>query len=46
VIDAFKAPESEGKGAIALQGAMIERLHLEGAMRIMAIADAPGHGAT
>ena len=46
VIAAFKAPESEGKGAIALQGAMIERLHLEGAMRIMAIADAPGHGAT
>jgi citrate lyase subunit beta/citryl-CoA lyase len=39
VIAAFKAPESEGKGAIALQGAMIERLHLEGAMRIMAIAD-------
>ena len=39
VIAAFEAPENAGKGAVALKGAMIERLHLEGAARIGAIAN-------
>ena len=39
VIDAFAAPDAEGKGAIRLQGRMVERLHLKEAERVLALAD-------
>ena len=39
VIAAFEAPENAGKGAIALNGAMVERLHLGSALRVRALAD-------
>ena len=35
---AFAAPEAAGKGAIRVDGAMAERLHLDQAMRILAVA--------
>ena len=35
VVDAFAAPEAAGKGAIRLDGAMVERLHLAEAERIL-----------
>ena len=36
LIEAFGAPENAGKGAISLDGRMVERLHLEEAHRIQA----------
>lgn len=42
VIAAFGAPENAGKGAIALEGEMVELLHLEIARRNVAIAEAIG----
>jgi len=38
VVAAFAAPEAAGRGAIQLDGAMIERLHLAEAERILALA--------
>ncbi len=38
VVAAFSAPEAEGKGAIRLDGQMIERLHLREAERLLALA--------
>lgn len=35
VVDAFAAPEAAGKGAIRLDGAMVERLHLAEAERLL-----------
>jgi citrate lyase subunit beta/citryl-CoA lyase len=40
VIAAFGKPENEGRGAIALDGRMVERLHLEIAQATVALADA------
>ena len=40
VVEAFAAPEATGKGAIRLQGRMVERLHLEDARRVLALAAA------
>ena len=40
VIAAFELPENSGKGAISLNGRMIERLHADIAQRTLAIADA------
>jgi citrate lyase subunit beta/citryl-CoA lyase len=40
VIAAFDQPENHGKGVIALEGRMIERLHAEVARRTVAIANA------
>lgn len=40
VIAAFEAPENAGKGAISLEGRMVELLHAEMAQRVVAIADA------
>jgi citrate lyase subunit beta/citryl-CoA lyase len=40
VIDAFAQPENRDKGAIQLDGRMVERLHAEIGQRIVAIADA------
>ncbi len=38
VVAAFAAPEAQGKGAIRLDGQMIERLHLARAQRMLAMA--------
>ncbi len=40
IIEAFELPENEGKGAITVDGRMVERLHAEMARRTVAIADA------
>jgi citrate lyase subunit beta/citryl-CoA lyase len=40
VIAAFDAPENSGRGAIALEGRLVERLHAEIARRTLAIAAA------
>jgi citrate lyase subunit beta/citryl-CoA lyase len=38
VVTAFAAPDAAGRGAIRLDGAMVERLHLAEAERILALA--------
>lgn len=40
IIDAFDLPENASRGAISLDGRMVERLHAEMARRTIAIADA------
>jgi citrate lyase subunit beta / citryl-CoA lyase len=40
LIAAFELPENRGKGAIKLDGHMVERLHAEAAKRTVALADA------
>ncbi len=40
IIAAFDLPENAGRGAISLDGKMVERLHAEMAQRTIAIADA------
>jgi len=40
IIAAFDLPENKGKGAIALDGHMVERLHAEIARQTVALADA------
>lgn len=40
IIAAFERPENEGKGVIALEGRMVERLHADMARRTVAIAEA------
>jgi len=40
IIAAFDLPENKGKGAIALDGRMVELLHAETARRTVALADA------
>ena len=40
IIAAFDLPENQGKGVIALDGRMVERLHVDMARRTVAIADA------
>ncbi|MCC6891054.1 MAG: CoA ester lyase [Hyphomicrobiales bacterium] len=40
VLSAFERPENRGRGVIALEGRMVERLHAEIARRTVAIADA------
>lgn len=40
VIAAFEAPENAGKGALRVEGRMVERLHAEMAARTVAVADA------
>jgi len=40
IIAAFEAPENRGKGVIALDGRMVERLHADMAYRAVAIAEA------
>jgi citrate lyase subunit beta/citryl-CoA lyase len=39
VVHAFSLPENAGKGAIALNGKLVERLHLETAKRLLARAE-------
>jgi citrate lyase subunit beta / citryl-CoA lyase len=40
VIAAFELPENRDRGAIMLDGRMVERLHVEGARRLVALAEA------
>lgn len=40
IVEAFQQPENQNKGAIKVNGKMTERLHLEQAERIIAIAEA------
>jgi citrate lyase subunit beta / citryl-CoA lyase len=40
VIAAFEHPENSSRGAIQLDGQMVERLHADMARRTIAIADA------
>ncbi len=40
VAAAFDLPQSAGKGVIKVEGRMVERLHLEQARRLIAVADA------
>jgi citrate lyase subunit beta/citryl-CoA lyase len=40
VVAAFAAPQAEGKGAISLDGKMVERLHLAQAQRVLKVAGA------
>ncbi len=42
VVSAFALPENQGKGAIGLNGRMVERLHLEQARKTIAVAQAVG----
>lgn len=44
IIAAFEQPDSKGKGAISLDGQMVELLHLEIARRTVAMADAISGG--
>jgi citrate lyase subunit beta/citryl-CoA lyase len=39
-VDAFELPENRGKGAISLDGRMVELLHAEIARQTLAMADA------
>lgn len=38
IVAAFEAPDAEGRGAIRLNGEMVERLHLAEAERVLALA--------
>jgi citrate lyase subunit beta/citryl-CoA lyase len=40
IVAAFDLPENHGRGVIALDGRMVERLHADIARRTLAIADA------
>jgi citrate lyase subunit beta / citryl-CoA lyase len=40
IVAAFERPENAGKGAISLNGRMVERLHAEMAKRTLALAEA------
>ncbi|HEY0282927.1 MAG TPA: CoA ester lyase, partial [Rhizomicrobium sp.] len=42
IVAAFELPENKGKGAIKLDGRMVERLHAEDARRTVALAQAIG----
>lgn len=40
IVEAFELPENQGKGAISLDGRMVERLHADIARETLAMADA------
>jgi citrate lyase subunit beta / citryl-CoA lyase len=40
IVDAFDRPENAGRGAISLEGRMVERLHAAAARRLLALAAA------
>ncbi|MGQ7792390.1 HpcH/HpaI aldolase/citrate lyase family protein [Faunimonas sp. B44] len=44
IVDAFARPENAGRGVIAIDGQMVERLHLDQAERLLAMARAMGGG--
>ena len=37
IVEAFALPENQGKGALRVDGRMVERLHLENAKRVIAV---------
>lgn len=39
IIEAFALPENQGKGAIRVEGKMVELLHLDQAKRAVAVAE-------
>ena len=39
VIEAFQQPEAQGKGAIKVEGKMVELLHMHEAKQLVAVAD-------
>ncbi len=45
IMAAFDLPENKGKGVVAIEGRMVERLHAEMARRTVAIAEAIAAGA-
>ena len=40
VVEAFDSPENSGKGVLKVDGRMVERLHLDEARRLIAVAEA------
>lgn len=40
VVEAFESPENTARGVLRVEGRMVERLHLDQARRLLAIADA------
>jgi citrate lyase subunit beta/citryl-CoA lyase len=40
VAGAFDLPENAGKGVLKVEGRMVERLHLDAARRLIAVAEA------
>jgi len=40
MLDVFEAPENRDRGVVAVDGKMVERLHVESARRILALANA------
>ncbi|MDP2215463.1 CoA ester lyase [Phenylobacterium sp.] len=40
VVEAFDSPENNARGVIRVEGRMVERLHLDQARRLLAVADA------
>ena len=40
MLDVFEAPENRDRGVVAIDGKMVERLHVESARRILALANA------
>ncbi|HKH97317.1 MAG TPA: CoA ester lyase, partial [Beijerinckiaceae bacterium] len=40
IIAAFDKPENAGRGAISLDGRMVERMHADMARRVVALAEA------
>ncbi len=44
IIEAFALEENTGKGVLKVGGAMVERLHLKAAKRLMSLVDEEGNG--
>lgn len=42
IVQAFNAPEHAGRGVLRVEGRMVERLHLEQAQRVLAVAETIG----
>lgn len=40
VVKAFDSPENDGKGVLAVEGRMVERLHRDAALRVLALSEA------
>ena len=40
IVGAFDSPENAAKGVLRVEGRMVERLHLDEARRLIAVADA------
>jgi citrate lyase beta subunit len=40
IIEAFKQAQAEGKGVVVVKGRLVENLHVEEAIRLLALAEA------